>query len=123
MFRELTEETGLREQHVEVIGCTQGWLRYRLPKRYIRHYQKPLCIGQKQRWFVLRLKADEHHVDLNQGAEPEFDDWCWIDYWESLRSVVSFKRDVYEKALSEFAPLVRETTRSDVPLAPSFRRR
>jgi putative (di)nucleoside polyphosphate hydrolase len=122
MFRELEEEVGLRSQHVEVIGCTQGWLRYRLPKRYIRHYQKPVCIGQKQRWFVLRLAAAEEHVDLNQAAEPEFDDWRWIDYWESLRSVVSFKREVYEKALSELAPLVRETTMADVPLRPAERR-
>jgi putative (di)nucleoside polyphosphate hydrolase len=122
MFRELEEEVGLRSQHVEVIGCTQGWLRYRLPKRYIRHYQKPVCIGQKQRWFVLRLAATEEHVDLNQAAEPEFDDWRWIDYWESLRSVVSFKREVYEKALSELAPLVRETTMADVPLRPAERR-
>ena len=28
MFRELAEEVGLRSQHVEVIGCTRGWLRY-----------------------------------------------------------------------------------------------
>ena len=32
MFRELEEEVGLGSQHVELIGCTQGWLRYRLPK-------------------------------------------------------------------------------------------
>jgi putative (di)nucleoside polyphosphate hydrolase len=121
MFRELEEEVGLRSDHVEVIGCTQGWLRYRLPKKYIRHHQKPLCIGQKQRWFVLHLAAAEKHVDLNQAAEPEFDDWCWIDYWESLTSVVSFKREVYEKALSELASLVRETTASNIPFGPSER--
>ncbi|MDA0821472.1 MAG: RNA pyrophosphohydrolase [Proteobacteria bacterium] len=118
MFRELGEEVGLSAEHVEVIGCTQGWLRYRLPKRYIRYNQKPLCIGQKQRWFVLNLVASEHHVDLNQAAEPEFDEWCWIDYWEPLRAVVSFKREVYEQALSELAPIVRETTNMDVPLRP-----
>ena len=118
MFRELEEEVGLTAEHVEVIGCTQDWLRYRLPKKYIRHHQKPLCIGQKQRWFVLNLVAAEHHVDLNQAAEPEFDKWCWIDYWESVRSVVSFKREVYEQALSELAPIVRKTTNKDVPLHP-----
>ena len=36
MFRELEEEVGLHPHHVDVVGCTNGWLRYRLPKRYIR---------------------------------------------------------------------------------------
>ena len=33
MYRELFEETGLLPKHVEVIGKTRKWLRYRLPKR------------------------------------------------------------------------------------------
>jgi putative (di)nucleoside polyphosphate hydrolase len=93
-------------------------LRYKLPKKYIRRHQKPVCIGQKQRWFVLSLVAEEDQVDLNLAAEPEFDDWCWIDYWESLRSVVSFKRAVYEQALSELAPIIRESTTTEVPPRP-----
>ncbi len=120
MFRELEEEVGLRSQHVEVIGCTQGWLRYRLPKKYIRTHQKPVCIGQKQRWFVLRLDAAEKHVDLNQAEQPEFDDWRWVDYWDPLRFVVPFKLEVYEKALSELVPLVRESTKADIPPRPHF---
>ena len=52
MFRELEEETGLRREHVEVISHTNGWLHYRLPKRFIRRRSRPLCIGQKQRWFL-----------------------------------------------------------------------
>src|SRR5579862_2883447 len=36
LFRELTEEIGLEQQHVEVLGSTQGWLRYRLPRQYVR---------------------------------------------------------------------------------------
>ncbi len=118
MFRELEEETGLRAQHVEVLGCTQGWLRYRLPKRYIRHHQKPVCIGQKQRWFVLRLAADEQHVNLAQAEEPEFDAWRWVDYWDPLQGVVAFKRDVYRRALCELVPFVRENVQRDVPLTP-----
>ena len=33
MYRELHEETGLLPEHVEVLGATPGWLRYRLPAR------------------------------------------------------------------------------------------
>ena len=52
LYRELHEELGLKQHDVEVMGCTQGWLRYRLPLRYIRRNKKPLCIGQKQKWFL-----------------------------------------------------------------------
>jgi len=34
MYRELQEETGLRPEHVQVLGATPGWLRYKLPRRY-----------------------------------------------------------------------------------------
>lgn len=108
MFRELEEEVGLRPEHVEVIGATRHWLAYRIPKRFIRYDKRPLCIGQKQRWFVLRLTGDESAVRLDACRKPEFDRWEWVDYWKPIDQVVQFKRDVYRQALTEFAPLVLE---------------
>ena len=34
MFRELKEEVGLLPHQVDLMGVTENWLRYRLPKRY-----------------------------------------------------------------------------------------
>lgn len=104
MYRELEEETGLRGEHVEVLAATPGWLRYRLPRRYLRPTQRPLCIGQKQVWFLLRLTADERHVCLDQNERPEFDRWRWVDFWYPSEHVVDFKREVYIRALSHVAP-------------------
>lgn len=101
LFRELREEVGLEPEQVEIIGSTRGWLRYRLPKRFIRFRSKPLCIGQKQRWFVLRLLVDDNAVRLDIGERPEFEEWRWVDYWLPLKEIVFFKRQVYKKALSE----------------------
>ena len=106
MFRELAEEVGLRPEHVQVIGCTKGWLRYRLPKRLIRRGGKPICIGQKQIWFLLRMLGGEETVRLDLSERPEFDHWQWVDYWYPLRAVVPFKRHVYWRALYELAPLL-----------------
>lgn len=106
MFRELTEEVGLSSEHVEVMGATRGWLRYRLPKRLIRRNSKPVCIGQKQVWFMLRLLADESEVKLDLTNHPEFDHWRWVDYWRPVKDVVHFKRNVYQRALKELAPLI-----------------
>lgn len=106
LYRELHEEIGLQEHQVEVIGSTRGWLRYRLPKRFLRHGNKPLCIGQKQIWYLLRLRGSDDEVRLDCGEVPEFDDWRWVDYWHPLQEVVPFKRDVYRMALKELAPLL-----------------
>lgn len=105
VYRELMEEVGLVPEHVEVIGATSGWLRYRLPKRYLRQ-GKPMCIGQKQRWFLLRFIGNEDDVKLDGCDKPEFDDWRWVDYWTPAKEIIFFKRRVYEKALHELAPLL-----------------
>ncbi|ACJ30476.1 RNA pyrophosphohydrolase [Shewanella sp. c952] len=104
MYRELYEEVGLRPEHVQILASTRSWLRYRLPKRLIRQDSKPVCIGQKQKWFLLQLKSSENAIDLNACGHPEFDDWRWVSYWYPVRQVVSFKRDVYRKVMKEFAP-------------------
>src|SRR5690348_10310836 len=56
LYRELDEEVGLGPADVEVVGQSRDWLSYRLPPRYLRHDTQPLCIGQKQRWFLLRSR-------------------------------------------------------------------
>jgi putative (di)nucleoside polyphosphate hydrolase len=106
MYRELGEEIGLQPRDVELIGATRGWLRYRLPRQYIRHSSRPVCIGQKQVWFLLRILCTDRAVCLNHTERPEFDRWRWVDYWHPLREVVAFKRKVYRQALSELAPLL-----------------
>lgn len=106
MFRELKEEIGLLADDVKVLACTRRWLRYRLPKRLVRHHSKPVCIGQKQKWFLLQLKNAEACVDLAATDSPEFDSWAWVSYWYPLTQVVAFKRRVYSLAMKEFARIV-----------------
>ncbi len=101
MYRELYEEVGLRRNHVDVIGRTRSWLRYDLPEKYIRKHSYPLCIGQKQLWFILEMKSSEHCVRFDCSDRPEFDGWRWVDFWYPVDKVVFFKRDVYRKALTE----------------------
>ena len=110
MYRELREEVGLLPEHVEILGMTQGWLRYDLPARFVRTGMRPLCIGQKQMWYLLRLIADERFVRLDASRRPEFDHWCWIDFWSPASNVVDFKRDVYRRALGELEPFLSPQT-------------
>ena len=101
LYRELHEEVGLLPEHVEIVASTRGWLRYRLPRRYIRYHNRPVCIGQKQRWFLLRLLAEDEVVQLDLSDKPEFEEWRWVNYWYPLEEIVFFKRRVYERALRE----------------------
>lgn len=124
LFRELREETGLLPQHVRILGVTRTWLRYRLPTRMIRWQNRPVCIGQKQRWFLLQLTGSEADVQLGIGETPEFDAWRWIDYWRPVHEVVYFKRSVYRRALCELVPLMfpeLARTRSRVSVSATCR--
>lgn len=105
LYRELAEELGLTPHHVEIIGCTRGWLRYTLPRRFVRRNTRQVCIGQKQVWFLLHLLASEQDVRLDATGEPEFDHWKWVGYWRPAKEVIYFKREVYRRALKELAPL------------------
>jgi putative (di)nucleoside polyphosphate hydrolase len=104
LYRELHEEIGLSQSAVRVLGSTRGWLRYRLPQRFIREGNAPLCIGQKQKWFLLLLLEADTAVQLNRNTKPEFDHWQWVSYWYPLNQVISFKREVYRRAMKELAP-------------------
>lgn len=103
MYRELWEEVGLHPHHVTPLAVTKNWLRYRLPKRYVRQGQYPMCIGQKQKWFLLQLdEPNTEHIRFDT-SKPEFDHWEWVSYWYPVNQIVYFKRGVYRRALLELA--------------------
>lgn len=104
MYRELEEEIGLQPADVELLAVTRGWLRYRLPRRMIRRHSLPMCVGQKQKWYLLRMLSHDSAVKIDQNDKPEFDGWQWVSYWYPLGQVVSFKREVYRKAMKELSP-------------------
>ena len=104
MFRELQEEVGLAASDVEIIAVTRGWLRYKLPKRMVRQHSLPICIGQKQKWYLLKIKSSDDAININATNMPEFDGWRWVSYWYPLGQVISFKREVYRKAMKELSP-------------------
>jgi putative (di)nucleoside polyphosphate hydrolase len=101
MYRELREEVGLEKADVEVLDVTSDWLRYKLPDKFIRRHSLPLCIGQKQRWFMLRLRSELDAVRFDRCDTPEFDRVRWVDYWRPVNEVIYFKRRVYVRALHE----------------------
>ncbi|CDH03564.1 RNA pyrophosphohydrolase [Xenorhabdus bovienii] len=124
MYRELFEEVGLNRKDVRVLASTRSWLRYKLPKRLVRWDTKPVCIGQKQRWFLLQLLCNEVDINVQRSNAPEFDGWRWVSYWYPVRQVVSFKRDVYRRVMKEFSSIVMPVQESAPQLhSPYLHRR
>jgi putative (di)nucleoside polyphosphate hydrolase len=113
MFRELQEEVGLEPEHVRIIGRTRDWLRYDVPKHWVRREWRGTYKGQKQIWFLLRLVGRDSDVSLRASSHPEFDAWRWHDYWIPLESVIEFKRAVYEQALTELSRLLPSLRRGE----------
>jgi putative (di)nucleoside polyphosphate hydrolase len=101
MYRELEEETGLKREHVQILGRTKGWLHYHVPNHWIKREWRGTYKGQKQIWYLLRLTGRDHDIRLRASTHPEFDAWRWHDYWVPLDSVIEFKRDVYRQALQQ----------------------
>ena len=103
LYRELYEEVGLEREAVEVLARTRGWLRYRLPEHLRRRDSSRSFIGQKQKWFLLRMLGDDREVHVSGSDKPEFDTWRWVSYWYPVGQVVEFKQSVYRRALKELA--------------------
>ena len=91
-----------------ILGKTENWLKYDLPKKYQRKTNGKLCIGQKQLWFLLRLISDDGNINLATSKKPEFDDLEWSNHKKPLDIVISFKKDVYVKALDELLPIIKD---------------
>ncbi len=107
MFRELLEETGLDKKSVEIIYVSDHWYDYRIPKKSIRKATNgTTVIGQRQKWFLLKLKGQSSNISLAASSEQEFDSWKWIAPDLSIKQVIGFKQDVYKKVISEFMPFI-----------------
>jgi putative (di)nucleoside polyphosphate hydrolase len=105
-LRELHEETGM--QSVELIAQSSGWLAYDLPKDLQGKAWGGRFRGQKQKWFAVRVLGPDEEINIlpAPGHKREFSSWRWMPAPEILRLVAPFKREVYERVLAEFAPLI-----------------
>jgi putative (di)nucleoside polyphosphate hydrolase len=103
-LRELTEETGITPDLVEIIRESRDWLPYDLPRHLVPKLWNGRFRGQKQRWFAIRFLGADRDVNI-ATAEPEFRVWAWMAHEELIGCIVPFKRDTYARVFAEFGDL------------------
>jgi putative (di)nucleoside polyphosphate hydrolase len=102
MFRELYEETGIKESKVKILAKSQGYFYYNLPYKLQKKFWGGKYLGQKQRWYAVEFLGDDG--DVNIATEiPEFSNWKWIAKDEIISAIVQFKRDLYTQIITEFS--------------------
>ena len=104
LYRELYEEVGLSHNQVRCVAETSNYLRYTVPKHLRKIPTLSGFLGQRQKWFLLLLLADDDAINLNAFETPEFISWRWVPYWHALHACVPFKRNLYRHALGLLAP-------------------
>ena len=100
-LRELTEETGVSADLVEVMSETPDWITYELPPELLGRIWNGKYGGQKQKWFALRFQGTDSAVNI-ATEHPEFERWQWMRAADLIDSVVPFKRDLYLRVFQDF---------------------
>ena len=99
--RELYEEVGIKSKSVKLINSLDEWLKYDVPKKSRRRKLiNSNFKGQKQKWFLFKLKEDVE-ISFENDPDTEFDDFKWVSYWYPLNVIISFKEKVYREALNK----------------------
>lgn len=98
LHREVWEEVGLESEHYKVIS-EKGGYKYLYPPK-VREKKK--YEGQKQTYFLCKLKKSAPEVDLGEN-NPEFSDFDWVRPEEFDESwLPAFKLDVYRQVMKDF---------------------
>ncbi|MFC4990695.1 RNA pyrophosphohydrolase [Rubritalea tangerina] len=98
LHREVWEEVGLESKYYKVIDQKDGY-KYLYPPK-VR--QKKKHDGQKQTYFLCKLKKSAPEVDLGDN-NPEFSDYDWVRPEEFDEEwLPDFKLDVYRQVMRDF---------------------
>jgi putative (di)nucleoside polyphosphate hydrolase len=96
LFRELKEEIGTDE--VDIIAEYPEWISYEfLNKSAAKMYPFD---GQTQKYFLVKLRSSAK-ISLNTKI-PEFTEYKFLSYEDTLEQISYIKRPIYKKVLGYF---------------------
>jgi len=92
-WRELAEETGLNQAHVDLAAASDAWFGYELPHAM---RSRKTGRGQVHRWFLFRLKSGVELPSLPNPPRREFKSRQWMTVSELIDVAAPFRRAEYE---------------------------
>lgn len=101
--RELEEETGVSD--AAIIAELSSWFDYDLPEHLVPKLWGGRFRGQTQKWFAMRLNGSDNQINI-ETDHPEFSEWKWVEMQTLPELIVPFKRDMYQRLVDEFRPLI-----------------
>ena len=94
LWRELSEETGLTDEQVELVAEVPEWLGYELPPG---SRSEKTGRGQVHKWFVLQIRDERFSVRFDSTTEVEFRSWQWVSLTHLVDQTVAFRQPVYRR--------------------------
>lgn len=101
-MRELLEEIGTND--VTLIAQISEWLYYDLPAELVPIFWNGRYVGQRQKWFLMRLNEGAI-INLNTHT-PEFCSYKWVQPHELPALAVPFKQQLYRDVITNFATYI-----------------
>lgn len=98
LYRELEEEIGTK--NFEIICEYPDWTYYDFPESAPKTSKFYHFDGQKQRYFLIRLKEDAM-INI-KTSHPEFKEYQFVDPDRIFDYISHFKKPIYKKVLNYF---------------------
>jgi putative (di)nucleoside polyphosphate hydrolase len=105
-WREMREEIGTHR--AELMAESSDWLTYDLPRDLAAKLWRGRFRGQRQKWFAFRFTGTDRDIDIAGHDHPEFSQWRWAAMAELPSLIVPFKRQLYQRLVEEFGPLIEQ---------------
>ncbi len=95
-YREIAEETGIRENDLEFLKACSELLVYELP---LEARSKKTGRGQVLYWFLFEFRGDPQLAAIRNR---ESRGWRWMPFRRVIAGVTSFRKPMYKRLEREF---------------------
>jgi len=106
LWRELFEETAIKQVDIEQVDLYPEWLLYEYPEANLPQPKDQNCLGQIHKWYFLKLKPGIS-IDIRKASDQEFNQCRWSNFDDLIKHTDNIKHDVYFKLAEYFSSKIR----------------